>query len=336
MGAGRAGMNHASSIKNSVPGAAAVAVVDPVTESAQRMSDFLGGVPAYGSLEDALGSAAFDAVVVTTPTPTHRPVVEAAAAAGKHVFCEKPMSLTPVDCDAMIAAASLTKVSLQLGFMRRYQPEFVAAKERIDGGEIGDPMLIKSLTRGPGLPPSWARSLQLSNGMLAEVNSHDFDTARWLMGSDIVRVYAEAVNFKRAKHGIEDPDFYDCAVVSLRFASGGVGTIDGACPADYGYDARVEILGSRGVLMIGDIQGQPLLLANNRELGVVGPIFRTWPERFKWGYIAEIAHFVKTIESGDAPAVGGVDGKRAVEAVLAANLSWQEQRPVTLRANAGA
>jgi myo-inositol 2-dehydrogenase/D-chiro-inositol 1-dehydrogenase/scyllo-inositol 2-dehydrogenase (NAD+) len=323
-------MVHAQSIKGSIPDAAVVAIVDPVADAAQGISDFLGGAPRFARLEHALEVEPFDAVVITTPTTTHRPLVETAAKAGKHVFCEKPMSLTTDDCDAMISVADENRVALQLGFMRRFQPEFVAAKERIEAGQIGDPMLIKSLTRGPGLPPSWARSLKLSNGMLAEVNSHDFDTVRWLMNSEIVRVYAEAVNFKRASHGIDDPDFYDCAVVSLRFASDGVGTIDGACPAEYGYDSRVEVLGTRGVLTIGAMQGQPLLMANNRDIGVVTPIFRTWSERFHAGYIAEMAHFIESIESGTRPAVGGYEGRQAVEAVVAANRSWQDQRPVDL------
>jgi myo-inositol 2-dehydrogenase/D-chiro-inositol 1-dehydrogenase/scyllo-inositol 2-dehydrogenase (NAD+) len=294
------------------------------------MGEFLGGVRVFERLEDALEAIPFDAVVITTPTFTHCSLTVAAANAGKHVFCEKPMALTVSECDDMIAVAARNHVALQIGFMRRFQPEFVAAKQRIDDGEIGEPMIVKSLTRGPGLPPLWARSLELSNGMLAEVNSHDFDTVRWLMGSEITRIYTEAVNFKRAIHGIDDPNFYDSAVVSLRFANNGLGTIDGTCPADYGYDARVEILGTRGVMVIGQMQSEALLISNNRDVGVISPIFRTWPERFRRGYIAEMTHFVDALHSGELPTVSGLDGRRAVEAVIAANQSWQEQRPVQL------
>lgn len=335
VGAGRAAKVHARSIKEWLPAASTVAVVDPAPDASQDMSAYLGGAPSFETLEQALESVAFDAVVITTPTFTHSDCVLTAARAGKHVFCEKPMALSVEECDEMTAATDAAGVNLQIGFMRRFQPEFVAAKERILAGEIGDPMVIKSLTRGPGLPPPWSRVLARSNGMLAEVNSHDFDAARWLMGSDLARVYAEAANFKRASHGITDAGFYDIAVVSLRFANGGVGTIDGACPAEYGYDSRVEILGTKGVMLIGGMQGQPLVVANSREVGLVSPIFKTWPERFKWGYIAEMQHFVESVANGTRPSVGGLDGRHAVEAVVAANRSWQEERPIGLGMIAG-
>ena len=164
-------------------------------------------------------------------------------------FCEKPMALDEAECDEMIAAAARAGVVLQIGFMRRFQPEFAEARARASRpASIGEPMVIKSLTRGPGLPPPWAWDLERSNGMLAEVNSHDFDCVRWLAGSDIVRVYAEAANLKGAARGVDAEDFYDNAVVTLRFDSDAIGTIDGTCPADYGYDARMEVVGSEGLL----------------------------------------------------------------------------------------
>jgi myo-inositol 2-dehydrogenase/D-chiro-inositol 1-dehydrogenase/scyllo-inositol 2-dehydrogenase (NAD+) len=191
-------------------------------------------------------------------------------------------------------------------------------------------MLVKSLTRGPGLPPAWAHDLSLSNGMLAEVNSHCFDSVRWMAGSEIVRVYAEVANHKGALHGVDAPDFYDNAVVSLRFANDAIGTLDGVCPADYGYDARVEVVGTKGLLMIGDVNGMPLITAVDRERGGNRPVHKTWPERFSWGYVREINGFLDAALGRCAPAVTGIDGKRAVEAVVAANRSWQEERPIEL------
>ena len=126
--------------------------------------------------------------------------------------------------------------------MRRFDPEFAAGAERIEGGEIGRPMMVKTLTHGPGLPPAWARDLKTSNGMLAEVNSHDWDTVRWLMGSDYERVYTEVANFKGEANKITTPNFYDNALVNIRLQSGGLGLISGICPCGYGYDARVEDL----------------------------------------------------------------------------------------------
>jgi predicted dehydrogenase len=330
VGAGRAGRVHALNLHHHVRRADVECVVDADGERGTALARDLDGVPALSTLADALQRPEVDAVVISTPTFTHAELACAAASARKHVFCEKPMALTLGECDAMIAAAEDAGVILQIGFMRRFQPEFAEARRRIDAGEIGRPMVVKSLTRGPGLPPPWAWSLSSSNGMLAEVNSHDFDSVRWLAGSEIQRVYVEAANFKGPERGVTEPDFYDNAVVSLRFASGAIGAIDGTCPADYGYDARVEVLGTDGLLVIGDLRGQALIEARDRDRGSVTPLHRTWQERFAEGYRTEMSAFAEAALDSASPEVTGKDGRAAVHGVLAANRSWQEQRPVNL------
>jgi myo-inositol 2-dehydrogenase/D-chiro-inositol 1-dehydrogenase/scyllo-inositol 2-dehydrogenase (NAD+) len=172
--------------------------------------------------------------------------------------------------------------------------------------------------------------------MLAEVNSHDFDSVRWLAGSEIERVYAEVAHLKGRERGVEADDFYDNAVVSLRFESGALGTIDGTCPADYGYDARMEIVCSEGLLIVGDLRGQAIVEVRDRDVGTVTPLHRTWPERFGDAYRAEIRSFVDCALDGAAPIVTGADGRAAVIAARAANRSWQEGRPVTLAQEAAA
>ena len=330
VGAGRAGLVHARNLTEYTPDAAVVAVVDGESDRAKSLARRVGATGCHATLDEALEETSFDAVVISTPTFTHRDLAVQAAGAGKHVFCEKPMALTVEECDDMIQAAKRSGVALQIGFMRRFQQEFVEARQRIAAGDIGEPMVVKSLTRGPGLPPSWAWDLEKSNGMLAEVNSHDFDCVRWLAGSDITRVYAETANRKGASRGVEVANFYDNAVVTLRFASGAVGTIDGTCPADYGYDARVEIVGSEGLLIVGDVRGQPIVEARDRDVGAITPLHRTWPDRFEQGYRDEMRSFVSAALSGDRPAVIGEDGRHAVSAVRAANRSWMEERPVAL------
>ncbi|HUZ85515.1 MAG TPA: Gfo/Idh/MocA family oxidoreductase [Candidatus Baltobacterales bacterium] len=327
IGAGRAGRLHARNVASSISDARLTAVVDTEATAAAALAHELGA-PAHGSLEDVLDEC--DAVVITTPTFTHADYAVQAAKAGKHVFCEKPLALNLHDCDRMIEAARSAGVVLQVGFVRRFQPEFVEARRRIEAGGIGEPMVVKSLTRGPGLPPPWAWDIELSNGMLAEVNSHDFDCVRWLVGSDIHRVYAETSNVKGAARGVQVDGFYDNAVVALRFKSGAIGTIDGTCPADYGYDARVEILGSEGLLVIGDLRSQTLIEVRDRDHGAVTPVFRSWPERFESAYRAEIRAFVAAALGGKKPVVGGEDGRAVVHAVIAANRSWREERPVLL------
>jgi len=331
VGAGRAGQVHANTLVRHLPEGVLAALVDSAPDSLRAAGEKIGVEACYSSLEEALECAAFDAVVITSPTYTHKDLAVLAAQHGKHVLCEKPMALTLAECDVMIAACERAGVTLQIGFMRRFDPEFEAGWARVEAGEIGRPMLIKSLTHGPGLPPPWARDLRTSIGMLAEVNSHDWDTVRWFAGADPERVYAEVANFKGAAHGVNTPNFYDTALVQVRFDNGVLGCISGVCPCEYGYDARVEIVGERGILQIGDLRGQAVLICKNRDQGIITPIYRTWPERFADAYIAELRHFLECIRTGARPRATGTDGRWAVAGVLAATRSFLERRPVAMR-----
>jgi predicted dehydrogenase len=330
VGAGRAGKVHANSLVAHIPGGELVGVVDSVPETLQDTGDQFGVDARFETLEAALDGLEFEAVVITTPTFTHKPLAVAAAEAGKHVFLEKPMALSIAECDEIIEAAERNDVLVQIGFMRRFAPEFVAAYERIQAGEIGRPMIIKSLSHGPGLPPPWARDLKKSNGMLAEVNSHDWDCVRWLMGSNPQRVYTEIANFKGEARGVDAADFYDNALVNIRFESGGLGSISGVCPCEYGYDGRVEIVGELGIMQIGEMQKQAVVVCTDREQGLVTPIYRGWAERFAWGYVGEMEHFIECIQGGTRPRVDGEDGRWAVIGALAATRSFFEERPVYL------
>ena len=327
VGAGRAGKVHANSILKHCPGARLVGVVDESSSARQQFCEAYGFDPqlSFAALEEALESLAFEAVVITTPTFTHKNLAVTAARAKRHVFLEKPMALTLAECDEIISTCQKDGVILQLGFMRRFDPEFSAAASRLEAGEIGQPMMIKSLTHGPGLPPAWAWDLQSSNGMLAEVNSHDWDTLRWLMGSNYERVYAEVANFKGALNSITTPHFYDHALVNLRFENGGLGSISGVCPCGYGYDARVEVVGDKGIMQIGELRGQAVVVCTNRDQGLITTIYRTWPERFAWGYVNEMQHFVECISKDQLPRIGGEEGRWAVAGVLAATRSFLEE-----------
>lgn len=331
IGAGRVGKLHTWSITRHVSDASVVALVDPVSEVLNATAAEFEIEPCFTSLEEALEKLDFDAVVITTPTPSHVTLAVLAASHKKHVFLEKPMALNLQECDLITAACKANGVHLQLGFMRRFDPEFTAAAERIAGGEIGRPMMVKSLTHGPGLPPAWARDLRTSNGNLAEVNSHDWDTVRWLMSSNYERVYTEIANLKGEANHIDTPNYYDNVLVNIRFESGGLGSISGICPCGYGYDARVEVIGDRGLMQIGELKGQAVIVCTNRDQGLITPIYRTWPERFTWGYIHEMEHFAECIRTDRAPKVGGEEGRWAVAGVLAGTRSFLEQRPVYLK-----
>lgn len=331
VGAGRVGKLHTGSLSRFVPNGDVVALVDPATAVLNESGDAFGVEARFASLEDALEKTAFDAVIITTPTFTHRQLAILAAEYGKHVFLEKPMALRLDECDDIIAAVEKAGVILQLGFMRRFDPEFVAAAERIQGGEIGEPMIIKSLTHGPGLPPAWANDLKTSNGMIAEVNSHDLDCVRWLMASNPQRIYMETANFKGFERGATAEHFYDNMFATIKFESGALGNISGVCPCDYGYDARVEIVGKKGIMQIGSMRGMDVVVCVNRDQGLITPIYKRWPERFAWAYIHEMEHFVECILEEKEPVVGGADGRWAVAGVLAGTKSFLEERPVYLK-----
>ena len=233
VGAGRAGLVHGFNFRHRLAEVQLVAIVDANEAMAREKAAELDVPSVFDNIESALSQADFDAVCIATPTFTHASIAIAAAQAGKHILCEKPMALTLDEADTMIAAARQAGVVLQIGFMRRFDPAFRAAKEQIEAGAIGDPIIVRTLTRGPGLPPRWACDPATSIGMLAEVNSHDFDTIRWLAGSEFAQVYTEAATFKAPQLKAEFPGFYDTAVVNVRMANGALGIIDSCCPVEY-------------------------------------------------------------------------------------------------------
>lgn len=330
VGAGRAGKVHANSLANYVPAGELVAIVDASPQVLQKTGDHFEVDARFDSLEDALDGTDFHAVVITTPTFLHKTLAVTAAEAGKHVLLEKPMALSLSECDEIMVAVERNQVFLQIAYMRRFAPEFVGAAERLEAGEIGQPMMVKSLSHGPGLPPPWARDIKRSGGVLSEVNSHDWDCVRWLMGSNYQRVYTEVANFKGETRGVDTPHFYDNALVNIRFESGGLGSISGVCPCEYGYDARVEIVGEKGIMLIGDMQGQAVVVCTDRDHGLVTPIYRKWAQRFERGYIREMVHFIHCIQTDTPPQVTGEDGRWAVAGALASTRSFLEERPVYL------
>jgi len=331
VGAGRAGEVHGDVYNDYIKNSEIAAVVDSNLNKAKELAKkySLKNSQAFFNLQNAMDNLKFDAVVITTPTFTHADYTIEAAQNKIHIFCEKPMAITTNDCNRMLKTCQKAKIILQIGFMRRFDPGFLYAKKLIEEGAIGQPTIIKSLTHGPGLPGKWALDIKNSNGMLAEVNSHDFDTIRWLAGKEYESVYAVAKNFKCPEIGKEFPDFYDTAVVSLKLTNGALGIIDSVCPCFYGYDARAEVVGSKGIMFIGSLQDSTTITCTKEDNMVIKQTM-SWKKRFHEAYIAEDRHFIDCILSGKKPLVTGEDGKKAVAAVVAANNSILKGQPLKI------
>ncbi len=330
IGTGRAGLIHARNFATRVPGAHLAALADPDEQTLARASQELPGVATYADPAEAIANSDVDAVVVATPTIFHEGIVVAAAKAGKHILCEKPMAMTVAECERMIAAAAAAAVKLQLGFMRRYAPDFVAAKEAIERGDIGDVVCVRSLTYGPSIPKPWQYDISKSNGPLAEVNSHDIDTLRWLTGSEFREVYAMAGNYRCPEARADFPDFYDNVVMLASFENGMQGVIDGAVSVRYGYDARLEVLGTCGILLLGELKGGGVVVCNDKA-GGERRISGSWRDLFAEAYLAEDIDFIECILNDRRPRATGTDGMMAVEVVRAGNRSIEKKCPIRLR-----
>lgn len=328
IGAGRAGMIHARNFAASVPGAHMAAVADVAEENVRAAAKELG-CDWYTDIAQVFTNPAVDAVVVATPTKYHCGIVLQAAAAGKHILCEKPMAMDAAECRAMMKATRDGGVKLQLGFMRRFDENFRRAKEIAGSGEIGEVVSVKSLTRGPSTPREWMYDITKSGGPLAEVNSHDMDTLRWLTGSEALSVYAIGGNFRCDAARERYPDFYDTVLMNVRMVSGAIGNIDGAQGVEYGYDARVDILGTKGCIQVGDLRGKSTMVCSKRG-GMVSDSVQSWMTLFSAAYLEEDRDFVRCIREDRTPAIGGKDGLMAVKMVQAGNESLRTGQVISL------
>ncbi|UCB45678.1 MAG: Gfo/Idh/MocA family oxidoreductase [Spirochaetota bacterium] len=327
IGAGRAGTVHARNVAFNIKNAQLVAIVDNNKVVLRERGEELNVKNLYTNLDDALSSNELDAVIVVTPTFTHRDIVVKCAEAKLHIFCEKPMAIHVSEAEDMNSAADSNDVKLQIGFMRRFDTSFRRAKELIESGDLGEVMIIKSIGRGPGLPPPWTYNVSESNGLLGEVNSHDFDSTRWLVGSEYEKVYVEASNKKTKDIKKKHPDFYDNAVCTVKFKNDVIGTIDGTCPAGYGYDARTEIVMTGGLISIGETRAEAFFCCNEDGI-LTESTHDSWRNRFKDAYLEELKSFINSIIEDTTTLVTGEDGKAAVKVVVAANRSIKEGVPV--------
>ncbi|GFI09436.1 myo-inositol 2-dehydrogenase [Lachnospiraceae bacterium] len=330
IGCGRAGMIHARNYKNKIENARITAVADAVEEAAKAAAEELGVEKCFSDYKEILSDPEIDAVIVVAPTNLHKQIVIDCAAAGKHIFCEKPMAMTVEECDEMIAACDRHKVKLQIGFMRRFDASFREAKRLVEEGAIGELVQIHSNTRGPSKPRPWMYDIKKSNGILAEVNSHDIDAVRWMAGSDIETVYAVAGNFRNPEAEADYPDYYDSVLMSGILKSGVHFCIDGAAYVQYGYDSKMELIGTKGKIQVGRSEKEHVH-CTTVEQGTATPFVNSWMTLFIDAYLAEDTSFVNAVLNDTPVEVSGVDGRMAVATVEAGNRSITEKEIIKVR-----
>jgi myo-inositol 2-dehydrogenase/D-chiro-inositol 1-dehydrogenase len=324
VGAGRIGKIHAENIARSVPRAKLAGIADlKLTAGQEEWARGLGARIVSRDPRDLFKDPGVDAVIICSSTDTHADLSIAAAEAGKHIFCEKPIDLSIPKIKAAIAAAEKGGLGFQIGFNRRFDHNFARIREHTLSGGIGEVHLVKITSRDPA-PPSPAYAA-VSGGIFIDMMIHDFDMARFQAGSEIVEVYA-------AGAVLVDPEIgkagdVDTAIVTLRFASGAVGVIDNSRRAVYGYDQRVEVFGSKGAAVAENDLPNTVKLYS--ETGVVGekPLY-FFLERYKQAFVDEMVSFVDSVRLNKPVAVSGEDGLEDIYAALAAGKSLKEKRPV--------
>jgi myo-inositol 2-dehydrogenase/D-chiro-inositol 1-dehydrogenase len=321
LGAGRIGQIHGrSAAAHKDATLAAITDVDAKAVAALAADT---GATAAKSIADIINDKTIDAVLICTPTDTHAEIVMAAARAGKHIFCEKPVALNLKDTDAAIQAVEQAGVKLQLGFNRRFDANFARVRKAVAGGEIGAPRIIHIISRDPAPPP--IAYIQSSGGIFLDMTIHDWDIARFVIGSEIDEVYVQGgVMVDPAIGAAGDIDTH---VTLLRFANGVIGTVDNSRQAVYGYDQRVEVFGSQGAIHTEN--NYP----NNSVLSTADAVRRDLPlnffmQRYVDAFAAEIQAFVDAVGSGSTVPVSGRDGRMALVVGLAAKKSFEEHRPV--------
>jgi predicted dehydrogenase len=265
-----------------------------------------------------------DAVIISTAIVDHVDHIIQAAEHGLHIFVEKPIAFILEEIDRALAAVKKAGVYCQVGFQRRFDPGYVAARQKIEAGVIGRPVIFKGISRDPFWPEK--QDGPGYNTTFLDLGVHDFDLARWLMGSEIREIYATGASLVYPK--LAEFGDLDNAVISLVFESGALGCIDFSRNARYGYDIRTEILGDEGALMIGGLQQTPLLTLTRR--GVCHDVFPWYLERFAEAFKAELAAFVEAVQLGHTPTPNIIDGRKATEIGLAALKSWQNRQPVDM------
>ncbi|MFQ5649393.1 MAG: inositol 2-dehydrogenase [bacterium] len=325
IGAGRIGRVHAENLSTQVRQAQPAAITDIILSAAQQTAK-ANNIPIAGQdYRQILDDPSIAAVLICSSTDTHAQLIEESAQAGKHIFCEKPITLDLKKVRHVLKTVEACGVKFQIGFNRRFDRNFARLRQLLAEGKIGVPHILRITSRDPAPPP--LEYVKVSGGIFLDMTVHDFDMARFLMQSEVAEVYAVGEALVDPK--VRDFNDIDTAIITLEFENGAIGTIDNSRQAVYGYDQRVEVFGSKGMVRADNATPDDLELLT--EAGVVSskPHY-FFLERYRDAYVAEVQAFVDAILADTEPPVTGVDGMAPLKIGLAARKSYQEKRAVRL------
>jgi myo-inositol 2-dehydrogenase/D-chiro-inositol 1-dehydrogenase len=325
IGTGRIGKVHIATLVQNVPMAEVVAVADINLESAKDTAGKFGITNVFSNYLEVINFPGVEAIVICSPTDTHAKYIVDAAKAGKHIFCEKPVDLSIDVIKDANKAVEKAGVKMMVGFNRRFDPNFLKIKNLVVEGKIGEPHILKITSRDPAPPP--AQYAASSGGMFMDMTIHDFDMARYITGSEVTEVFTKAAVM--VDPAIGKAGDVDTAIITLTFKNGAIGVIDNSRKAVYGYDQRLEIFGSGGMLSADNN------FPENHQYFAADGIHRSLPlnffmDRYLESYANEMKIFCDAVLNNSPLPVSGNDGLMSVVIAMAAKKSHLENRPVKI------
>ncbi len=325
IGAGRIGKIHAETLATRVPGAVVEAIADVNITAAQELAEKLHIPHVYSDYKKIMEDPTIDAVAICSSTNTHADLMIEAAAAGKHIFCEKPVDHSLAKIDKAIAAVNKAGVKCQIGFNRRFDPNFKKLRDLVKEGKIGDLQILRITSRDPAPPP--AEYVKTSGGMFLDMTIHDFDMARYLSDSEVEEV--SAFGGVMVDPAIGAAGDIDTAIIMLKFANGAIGTIDNCRKAVYGYDQRAEVFGSGGMAATANNTPNTSVYSDAEGVHSEKPLY-FFLERYMDSFVAEMRDFITAVREDTVTPVTVEDGRVPVVIAMAAKRSLDENRPVRL------
>lgn len=326
IGAGRIGKVHAESITYHVKGAAVAAIADPyMNDETKKWAEGIGISKISTNYKDILEDKAIDAVLICSSTDTHADISIEAIKAGKHVFCEKPISQDLGKIKEVMETLKTSNVKFQVGFNRRFDHNFEAVRKAVADGKVGDVHLVKVTSRDPEAPP--IEYVKVSGGMFLDMTIHDFDMVRYLTASDAVEIYANGTAL--VNPAISEVGDIDTAIITIKLANGSLAVIDNSRQAAYGYDQRAEVFGSKGQVAVTNDTASTAVISTADGINGEKPLY-FFLERYMASFSKEVSLFVDAIANDTEVPVNINDGLQPVLMAKAAKKSLDENRPVAL------